>query len=471
MNATAEPVKPSLSVVSLADTRHMREQARGHWRSILAALNIIVPDGPMKHGPCPVCRGEDRFRFDDKDGFGTWYCNQCDPHAGDGLQLLRNVRDCDFPEAVELVMGALGDHSRNGHIDRRIDATYDYTTSNGKLLFQVVRLIPKSFRQRRPDGHGGWTWNLNGIEPVLYKLPDVHRADHVLIVEGEKDVETACRLSLPDGWAATCNPMGAGKWRDSYSDAFRDKHVVILPDADGPGEKHAAKVAQSLQGKAATVGRLTLPSGFKDLSLWTVDRTQADLHVLLSQSAPWASVGVVGVGTDDDTEEPTDCLIPAPPFPLEVLPSVLQDFIAQTAASLPVPVDLVAAPVLACLGAAIGAHREIRPKANWTATTALYIGCVADPGSLKSPALNLAAFPVRAQQQTYEQVYQEAMARYEESLALYTRGLDAHRKNQTDTIPAKPMKPTLQRTWTADVTTERLAGILYENPHGILIVR
>ena len=178
---------------------------------------------------------------------------------------------------------------------------YANRVANGALLFQVVRYEPKDFRQRRPNGHGGWTPNLNGVETVLYKLPKVLKSEHVLIVEGEKDVETACLLGLPDGWAATCNPMGAGKWRDSYSDALLGKHVVILPDADGRA-RHAAQVAHS-PGKAATVLRLTLPDGVKDLSLWAEDRTPAEMHTLLTLAVPWASVGIVGVGTGDETED------------------------------------------------------------------------------------------------------------------------------------------------------------------------
>ena len=41
----------------------------------------------------------------------------------------------------------------------RIMATYRYTDEHGALLFEVLRMQPKSFRQRRPDGRGGWVWN------------------------------------------------------------------------------------------------------------------------------------------------------------------------------------------------------------------------------------------------------------------------------------------------------------------------
>ncbi len=281
-----------------ADT--IRRAATGRWRGILASLGIDVPASPKQHGPCPTCGGKDRFRFDDQDEQGGWLCNQCQPKAGDGFALVRNVKRCTFPQALQHVAGVLGLQPTNGETVRSIVAEYDYTDEAGALLFQVVRFHPKDFRQRRPDGNGGWIWNLKDVEPVLFRLPNVVEASSVLIVEGEKDVETAYRLGLPDRWAATCNPMGAGKWRGSYSDALAGKSVVILPDADEPGEKHGAQVAASLTDKAATVDRLTLPPGVKDLSLWAVDRTQADLQDLMDQATPWSE------GAAEQSECPTD---------------------------------------------------------------------------------------------------------------------------------------------------------------------
>lgn len=87
----------SLNVQSIRDT------ARGRWRDILGRLGILVPHTPMQHGPCPVCGGKDRFRFDDLEGRGTWFCNQCDPQAGDGVTLVQNILGCDFRQALEFV--------------------------------------------------------------------------------------------------------------------------------------------------------------------------------------------------------------------------------------------------------------------------------------------------------------------------------------------------------------------------------
>src|SRR5215207_9540269 len=60
---------------------------------------------------------------------------------------------------------------------REIEKTYDYRDPDGKLLFQVVRYLPKGFSQRRPDGVGGWIWNLEGVKRVLYRLPGLLAAD------------------------------------------------------------------------------------------------------------------------------------------------------------------------------------------------------------------------------------------------------------------------------------------------------
>jgi AAA domain len=141
---------------------------------------------------------------------------------------------------------------------RKIVASYDYRDAAGALLFQVCRYHPKDFRQRRPDGKGGWSWNLQGIEPVLYRLPELLRAAAgaaVYVVEGEKDAEALRdRLLI----ATTC-PGGAGKWRASYSEALRGRRVVILPDNDPAGEAHAQAIAEALHGIAASVRIVRLP--------------------------------------------------------------------------------------------------------------------------------------------------------------------------------------------------------------------
>jgi len=80
------------------------QQACGHWPRILPALGVKVIKN--RHQACPVCGGSDRFRFDDKEGRGTWLCNQCG--AGDGLKLVEKVFGVKPSEAAQKVNAVTG---------------------------------------------------------------------------------------------------------------------------------------------------------------------------------------------------------------------------------------------------------------------------------------------------------------------------------------------------------------------------
>ncbi|WP_312983531.1 primase-helicase zinc-binding domain-containing protein [Atlantibacter sp.] len=80
------------------------KQACGHWPRILPALGVKVIKN--RHQACPVCGGSDRFRFDDKEGRGTWLCNQCG--AGDGLKLVEKVFGVKPSEAAQKVNAVTG---------------------------------------------------------------------------------------------------------------------------------------------------------------------------------------------------------------------------------------------------------------------------------------------------------------------------------------------------------------------------
>ncbi|MBM4302173.1 MAG: hypothetical protein FJ121_11745 [Deltaproteobacteria bacterium] len=160
-------------------------------------------------------------------------------------------------------------------------AIYDYHGAKGNLVFQVCRFqtpTGKTFRQRRPDGKGGWVWKMAGVKPVPYRLPEILKADTIYIPEGEKDCNNLAALGL----TATCNPMGAGKWRKEYNRHFQGKAVVIIPDNDDAGRKHALDVARNLHSVAASVKVVELPALPEkgDVSDWlnggaTVEQLQA----------------------------------------------------------------------------------------------------------------------------------------------------------------------------------------------------
>ena len=80
------------------DTRHIKARAQHSWPAILAGLGIDPRYLQNRHGPCPACGGKDRFRFDDREGQGTFYCNQCG--SGDGFHLLERVHGWSFRRPI-----------------------------------------------------------------------------------------------------------------------------------------------------------------------------------------------------------------------------------------------------------------------------------------------------------------------------------------------------------------------------------
>ncbi|EBX3939957.1 DUF927 domain-containing protein [Salmonella enterica subsp. enterica] len=97
--------------------REVTTAAAGNWPYVLAGLSIDVPDSSRRHAPCPACGGTDRFRFDDN-GRGSFICNQCG--AGDGLDLIKKVNNCDTTEAAQLAADVLGIDYRAAQTDPAI---------------------------------------------------------------------------------------------------------------------------------------------------------------------------------------------------------------------------------------------------------------------------------------------------------------------------------------------------------------
>lgn len=156
-----------------------------------------------------------------------------------------------------------------------IDKVYTYVDEAGSTLFQVVRFRPKDFRQRQPDGKGGYIWSLTNCRKVLYRLDELTKKQDkvVFLVEGEKDVDNLRKL----GFLATCNPLGAGKWTDEYSEMLRGRAVVLIPDHDPvepktqrrPGWEHVKLLTKHLLKVAQWVRiiQLNIPEG-QDVSDW-----------------------------------------------------------------------------------------------------------------------------------------------------------------------------------------------------------
>lgn len=129
-------------------------------------------------------------------------------------------------------------------------ARYKYADTSGAVRHETVRLQHpdqpgKEFVQGHQNGTG-FVWSVRGVDTILYNLAAIAESEWVIVCEGEKAADRLISLGLP----ATTSPMGAGKWRKSYSEALRGKDVAIFPDNDEPGREHAHLVAKALTGVA-----------------------------------------------------------------------------------------------------------------------------------------------------------------------------------------------------------------------------
>jgi len=186
--------------------------------------------------------------------------------APDGTAKLHCFVGCSsrrIAELLDLPMSVLFPHRETRSAGGEIEACYPYHDEKGVLLFEVVRLRPKSFYQRRPDGNDGWIKDLKGVRRVLYRLPEVlAEKELVYVVEGEDDADRLASRGL----TATTNPMGAGKWRDEYTQSLSHvSKVVVIADRDEPGRRHAANVAASLL-KQGIEAKAVVPPNHKDVS-------------------------------------------------------------------------------------------------------------------------------------------------------------------------------------------------------------
>ncbi len=250
---------------------------------VLSRLHGIKPSGQGVTARCPA--HDDRKNSlnvrEDANGIVWIKC-----FAGCAKEDILRALDLTWPDLFPKDRDDAGEPRASG----RIVTAYNYKDAQGILLYQVVRYEPKDFRQRRPDGKGGWIWNLNGVRRVLYRLPELRAADPaepVFLVEGEKDADNLAALGL----VATTNAGGAAKWLEVFAEALRDRVVVLLPDNDEAGRKHAAVVGRSLHGIAGEVRVLDLPDlpPKGDVSDWlTAGGTAEELRRLAADSPLWS---------------------------------------------------------------------------------------------------------------------------------------------------------------------------------------
>jgi hypothetical protein len=179
---------------------------------------------------------------------GVWYCHVCQPEHSGMLAFEMRLLETDNKyiawKSIAAKLGVKLMPRRRG----RCTHEHFYTDVNGELLYVFRRYEHGSAQFLTPTASGKWKPGLNGVPRVPYNLPELAKADVVIVVEGEKKADVVKVLGLLDAngkpVGITCTG-GADSWRAEYVGFFQTKRVVLFPDADEPGQRYAQAVCAS----------------------------------------------------------------------------------------------------------------------------------------------------------------------------------------------------------------------------------
>ena len=218
---------------------------------------------------------------------GTWFDFENNEGGGvvDLVRKNEGAQLAGIPDVLERKFGIAKQTQKAIQPAQFLSKVYNYVDQQGELRYQVMRYEPKTFRQRRPDGNGGWIYNMQDVEALPYNLQGIlSRPDKaVFIVEGEKCADRLIEL----GAVATTSHGGAGKWRPELNKFLENRRVVVLPDADQAGQKHAQVVTSHLLDVAKEIKVVDLPglNEKQDVYDWLLaGNTAEDLRDLVGQT-------------------------------------------------------------------------------------------------------------------------------------------------------------------------------------------
>lgn len=357
------------------------------------------------------------------------YFDHEEDRGGGVLDLLRHKRGMSNGDALrwlrehhfEVAEPANDRRNSERPQQRRLVEVYDYWSKDGDLAFQTVRYEPKNFSQRRPDptSPGKWVYNLKGIEPVLYQLPELIEAvaadRTVYVAEGEKAVNALAEI----GVTATCSPMGAGKWRREYSELLRGADVVVLPDDDPAGRRHAEQVVAALTGIAARVRSVDLPGlpPKGDPFDWVHAGGTAEQLVELCREADSEARSSSDAERPEQPKPSSDhCegserlplfppLPPAGPYPIENLGPLLAEAAHAIARKVQAPPAIAAQSILAAASLAAQAHADVRMPFGQRRPLGLYLVTIAASGDRKSTTDNEALWPIARREDALQEMH------------------------------------------------------------------
>ncbi len=383
---------------------------------------------------------------------------------------------------------------------------FPYPTADDKPAIAVYRYTRdggKCFAQYAYDGQG-WIKGLGAwkerLRP-LYRLPTIKAAGaegFVVFHEGEKAVEAAIKAGL--GGIHTTTIGGAGNAHKSDFSPLRGRGVVIVPDNDEPGEKHAQSLVRLAYGAGARAVRIVRLPGLPpkgDVVEWleaggddarwfklvkdaeTIDPERVGTTQQAHKSGPNEADS-----TWDDPQPLPSALLPVDAFNPDLLPSPFRAFVVDVAERMQCPVDYPAAAIMVSLGSLIGRRCAIHPKAHddWLVVPNLWGGLIGRPSLMKSPAMQQALRPLDALITRARETYAQQVDEFEALKIAH----DARMKQWKEQIgkaakagkdptmvekPAKPEEPVERRYRTNEGSVECLIQLLNQNPDGLLLMR
>ena len=232
----------------------------GRWEEILSTLgNLSSKQLTNEHQPCPCCGGKDRYRFDNTNNQGTWFCNKCGGKSGtggggNGLSLLMRLRNWEFKEAVQQIENYLG-------VVKEIPKPPIKGAENYWMYSDTFIVARFPNKKIRPLSFNGSKWEYKAPpapRPLLnLKKLNADKKKAVLIVEGEKACDAAQKLfpnTICTTWASGCKAINKTDW-----EPIVNRRIVLWPDNDQVGFDAMKRLAQNLYLRGASIVRQVNP--------------------------------------------------------------------------------------------------------------------------------------------------------------------------------------------------------------------
>lgn len=373
---------------------------------------------------------------------------------------------------------------------KKILSFYSYYRPDGALSAIVGRTADKEFPVFHLGPNRHWVCR-KPADNFPYKLPELLKANRdelVWIVEGEKDVDTLTRL----GFVATCNMGGSASSKAfaKWLDFFAGRPVAIIPDNDKPGLDHAKRVRDILKPAAQEVRLVHLP-GVKakgDVSDWLVENGGSAEKLLAlfrdtissaghAKDAEVAGGGVAPInGHDHDAEDAASALAERydaswKPFPVHLLPVEMSDYILEVGRMLSCDPGYVVLSSIVTMGTAIGNARICALNDEWPEPSVFWGCLIAENSTLKSPAGDKGAWPLQDLHDEFCKDNIENDKVHKKEMDIWKLGGMVPKSDKKDAEPVlPPEKATPRRLKVKDITVEKLAAVMSENPKGICLL-